>query len=144
VPGETCLRGTAVKDGVDGMDGMDGCKTKWTKLVAGRLLPLNDGPFYNRPVYPFIPSQLEHHMEEIKVSGAKLKARIKELIKEGNVRRIIIRNPAGRTLLDMPLSAGVAGAVLLPFWAAVGTIAALATDYTIAVERDPGTTVAKG
>ena len=83
-------------------------------------------------------------MEEIKVSGAKLKARIKELIKEGNVRRIIIRNPAGRTLLDMPLSAGVAGAVLLPFWAAVGTIAALATDYTIAVERDPGTTVAKG
>lgn len=82
-------------------------------------------------------------MEEIKVSGSKLKARIKELIKEGNVRRIIIRNPAGRTLLDMPLSAGVAGAVLLPFWAAVGTIAALATDYTIAVERDPGTSLAK-
>ena len=82
-------------------------------------------------------------MEEIKVSGSKLKARLKELIKEGNVRRIIIRNPAGRTLLDMPLSAGVAGAVLLPFWAAVGTIAALATDYTIAVERDPGTSLAK-
>lgn len=83
-------------------------------------------------------------MEEIKVSGAKLKARVKELIKEGNVRRIIVRNPAGRTLIDMPLSAGVAGAVLLPLWAAIGTIAALATDYTIAVERDPGTTVAKG
>ncbi len=82
-------------------------------------------------------------MEEIKVSGAKLKARVKELIKEGNVRRIIVRNPAGRTLIDMPLSAGVAGAVLLPLWAAIGTIAALATDYTIAVERDPGTTVVK-
>ena len=83
-------------------------------------------------------------MEEIKVSGSKLKERVKQLIKEGNVRRIIVRNPAGRTLIDMPLSAGVAGAVLLPLWAAIGTIAALATDYTIAVERDPGTTVAKG
>lgn len=82
-------------------------------------------------------------MEEIKVSGTKLKEKIKEIIKEGNVRRIIVRNPAGRTLIDMPLSAGVAGAVLLPLWAAIGTIAALATDYTIAVERDPGTTLSK-
>jgi hypothetical protein len=83
-------------------------------------------------------------MEEIKVSGAKLKSKVKEILREGNVRRIIVRNPAGRTLIDMPLTAGVAGAVLLPLWAAIGTIAALATDYTIAVERDPGTTLAKG
>lgn len=82
-------------------------------------------------------------MEEIKVSGSKLKARIKELLREGNVRRIIVRNPQGRTLIDMPLTAGVAGAVLLPLWAALGTVAALATDYTIAVERDPGTAVTK-
>lgn len=81
-------------------------------------------------------------MEEFKVSGSKLKGRIKELLREGNVRRIIVRNPGGRTLIDMPLTAGVAGAVLLPLWAAIGTIAALATDYTIAVERDPGTSVA--
>lgn len=82
-------------------------------------------------------------MEEIKVSGERLKERVKELLREGNVRRIIVRNPAGRTLIDMPLTAGVAGAVLLPLWAAIGTIAALATDYTIAVERDPGTAVTK-
>ena len=82
-------------------------------------------------------------MEEIKVSGSNLKERLKEIIHEGNVRRIIVRNPSGRTLIDMPLTAGVAGAVLLPFWAAVGTITALATDYTIAVERDPGTAVTK-
>jgi uncharacterized membrane protein len=82
-------------------------------------------------------------MEEFKVSGQNLKERIKEIIREGNVRRIIVRNPQGRTLIDMPLAAGVAGAVLLPLWAAVGTIAALATDYTIAVERDPGTSVSK-
>ncbi|HNV75515.1 MAG: DUF4342 domain-containing protein [Gemmatimonadetes bacterium] len=82
-------------------------------------------------------------MEEIKVAGGNLKAKLKELIHEGNVRRIVIRNPQGRTLLDLPLAAGVAGAALLPFWAAIGTIAALATDYTIGVERDPGTAVNK-
>lgn len=81
-------------------------------------------------------------MEEIKVSGSKLKGKLKELIKEGNVRRVILRNPEGRTLLDMPLNAGFAGAALLPFWAAVGAVLALAKDYTIAVERDPGKSVA--
>ncbi|MCC6930061.1 MAG: DUF4342 domain-containing protein [Gemmatimonadaceae bacterium] len=82
-------------------------------------------------------------MEEIKVAGGNLKAKIKELLHEGNVRRIVIRNPQGRTLLDLPLTAGIAGAALLPFWAAIGTVAALATDYTIGVERDPGKSVQK-
>ena len=74
--------------------------------------------------------------EEIKVTGSKLMAKLKELIHEGNVRRIILRNPEGRQLLDMPLNAGIAGAALLPFWAAVGAVAVLATDYSILVERD--------
>ena len=82
-------------------------------------------------------------MEEVKVTGGKLKAKLKELIREGNVRRVIIRNPKGRVLLDMPLNAGVAGAVLLPFWIAVGAIVALAKDFTIMVERDPGTSIKK-
>lgn len=82
-------------------------------------------------------------MEEIKVAGGNLKAKLKELIHEGNVRRIVIRNPEGRTLLDIPLNAGVAGAALLPFWAAIGTVAALATHYTIGVERDPGDKITK-
>ena len=76
-------------------------------------------------------------MEQIKVAGDKLKSTLKKLIKEGNVRRIIVRNASGRTLLDMPLSAGLAGAFLLPFWAAVGSIVALAKEFTIVVERDP-------
>lgn len=80
-------------------------------------------------------------MEEIKVAGKNLKSKIKELVREGNVRRIIVRNPEGKTLLDVPLNAGVAGAVLLPFYAAVGTLAVLATNYTIAVERQAGTDV---
>lgn len=82
-------------------------------------------------------------MEEIKVTGAKLMAKLKELIREGNVRRVVLKNPDGRTLLDLPLSAGIAGAALLPFWAAVGAVAVLATDYSILVERDPDTVVTK-
>lgn len=76
-------------------------------------------------------------MEEIKVKGAKLKERITALIKEGNVRRIILRNPEGRTLMDVPLNAGVAASVLLPLWAAIAGVIVLATDYTVLVERDP-------
>lgn len=76
-------------------------------------------------------------MEEIKVTGSKLMTKLKELVHEGNVRRILLRNPEGRTLLDMPLNAGIGAVALLPFWAAVAAVAVLATDYTILVERDP-------
>ncbi len=77
-------------------------------------------------------------MEEFKVSGAKLVEQLKALLKEGNVRRVVLRNPQGRVLLDVPLTAGIAASALLPFWAAVASIAVLATDYTVLVERDPG------
>lgn len=83
------------------------------------------------------------HTEEIKVSGAKLKAKLKEIIREGNVRRIVIKNSQGRALLDIPLAAGLVGAALLPFWAAVGGILALASDFTIVVERNEPTGVVK-
>lgn len=76
-------------------------------------------------------------MEEIKVKGAKLKERITALIKEGNVRRIVLRNPDGRTLMDVPLNAGIAATALLPMWAAIASVIVLATDYTVLVERDP-------
>lgn len=76
-------------------------------------------------------------MEEFKVSGAKLIEKLRALIKEGNVRRVVLRNPEGRVLLDLPLNAGIAASALLPFWAAVASVAVLATDYTVLVERDP-------
>ncbi|MDH5234532.1 MAG: DUF4342 domain-containing protein [Gemmatimonadota bacterium] len=82
-------------------------------------------------------------MEEFKVSGSKLMAKLKELIHEGNVRRVVLKNPDGRVLLDMPLNAGIAGAALLPFWAAVGAVAVLATDYSVLIERDPEAQVKK-
>jgi hypothetical protein len=74
--------------------------------------------------------------EEHKVSGKKLLDRVKEIVHEGNVRRITIKNAEGKSLLEIPLTMGVVGAVLLPFWAAVGAIAALASDYTLVVERE--------
>jgi hypothetical protein len=73
--------------------------------------------------------------EEIRIRGEELLAKVKELVHEGNVRRMIIKNDEGTTLIEVPLTVGVIGAVLLPVWAAIGAIAALATDCTIVVER---------
>ena len=74
------------------------------------------------------------YTEEHTVSGERLLARIKELVHEGNVRRIRIRHE-GRVILEIPLTVGVVGAVLVPVWVAVGAIAALAADYTLEIER---------
>ncbi len=74
--------------------------------------------------------------EEHKVSGDKVIGKIKELIHQGNVRRIIIKNDEGRSLIEVPLSVGVVGAVLAPMWAAIGAVAALVTSCSIEVERE--------
>ena len=83
--------------------------------------------------------QQAHHgdsfTEEFNVSGEAVVSKIKELVREGNVRRIIIKNEEGSTLIEIPLTIGVIGTVLLPVWAAIGAIAALAANLTIAVER---------
>jgi hypothetical protein len=73
--------------------------------------------------------------EEFKVSGDQLLARIKELVHEGNIRRITIRNEEGRTLVDIPLTVGVVGAILVPQLAAIGAIAALLSHATIVLEK---------
>jgi hypothetical protein len=75
------------------------------------------------------------HTEEHKVSGEGLLAKIKELVRKGNVRRIIIKNSEGRALLELPLTIGVVGVALMPVWVAVGAIAALAADFTLVVEK---------
>lgn len=75
------------------------------------------------------------HTEEHRVSGDTLLGKIKDIVRQGNIRRIIIKNTDGRTLMEIPLTVGVVGAVLLPVWVALGAIAALAADYTILVEK---------
>lgn len=77
----------------------------------------------------------EEDSEEYEVRGEDLLSRVKELVREGNVRRITIRSTEGNTLIEIPLAIGVAGALLLPVWAAVGAVAALVADCTIKVER---------
>jgi len=73
--------------------------------------------------------------EEIETTGEQLVAKVKELVREGNVRRVIVKNEEGKTLIEIPLTLGVVGALLLPVAAALGAIAALVTDCTIVVER---------
>jgi hypothetical protein len=73
--------------------------------------------------------------EEFKVSGEDVFKKVKELVKAGNVRRIIIKNEEGKTLVEFPLTIGVVGAALLPVWAAIGAVAALVTNCTIVVEK---------
>ena len=77
----------------------------------------------------------EVRTETIDVDGDNLLAQIKEIVHEGNVRRIIIKSEDGDKLIEIPLTVGVVGALLLPAWAAVGALAAIVTKATIEVER---------
>lgn len=69
------------------------------------------------------------------VTGDRLVERIKQLVHEGNIRRIVIKNEDGKTVFEIPLTLGVVGVALIPIWVAVGAIAALAAQYTIVVEK---------
>jgi hypothetical protein len=64
--------------------------------------------------------------------------RIKALIEEGNARRILVKNRDGVTLIEVPLTLGVVGALLLPVWAAIAAIAAIVTDAVVTVEKRTG------
>jgi len=72
---------------------------------------------------------------EYAVSGDALVSKVKELLHEGNVRKLIIKDEQDRVLIEVPLTLGVIGALLLPVWAAIGAIAALAAKLTIVVEK---------
>jgi hypothetical protein len=74
--------------------------------------------------------------EEFTINGDEILAKIKELLHEGTIRRITIKNEEGHVLIDIPLTFGVVGAVLAPQLAAVGAIAALVTKCTLVVEKD--------
>jgi hypothetical protein len=81
-------------------------------------------------------SQENGHFEEFRVNGEELLSKVKEILHEGNVRRIIIKDDKGTTYIEIPLTIGVVGALLLPVWAAIGAIAALAANFTIVVEKN--------
>jgi predicted regulator of Ras-like GTPase activity (Roadblock/LC7/MglB family) len=74
--------------------------------------------------------------EEFRVNGEELLGRIKELLRQGNIRRVMIKDKDGKVLMEFPLTFGVVGAVLAPTLAAIGAIAALITEATIVVEKN--------
>jgi hypothetical protein len=76
--------------------------------------------------------------EFFKVTGDEILTKVKEIIKEGNARRIIIKNDKDETIMEFPLTIGAIGVVLAPLYAAIGTLAALATNCTIGVEKRTG------
>lgn len=76
------------------------------------------------------------HYEEFRVNGEALIAKVKEILHEGNVRRIIIKDEKGATYIEIPMTVGVIGTLLLPVWAAIGALAALAANFTIVVEKN--------
>ena len=73
--------------------------------------------------------------ETVKVAADKLVETVKAIVKEGNVRRVMVRNAEGRTLLDLPLTAGVVGVLLFPIFSAVAALVGLAKEFEIVVER---------
>lgn len=85
----------------------------------------------------------ESRFEEFRVTGDAMVSKVKELLREGNIRRIIIKNDKGEILVEIPLTLGVVGAVVLPVWAALGAIAALAANLTIVVEKVGGAPAAE-
>ncbi len=80
--------------------------------------------------------QTQHiNTDKFKVKGEELLGRVKELIKEGNVRRIIIKDKDYKTIVEFPVTVGLVGVLFAPVLAAIGAIAALVTECTIYVER---------
>jgi hypothetical protein len=73
--------------------------------------------------------------QELKVAAGDLVDTVKKVVHEGNVRRIIVRNGEGRTLIDMPLTAGVAGVLLMPLFAMLTGLVALFKEFTVVVEK---------
>jgi hypothetical protein len=74
-------------------------------------------------------------IEELKVTGSDLVETIKRLLHEGNINRIVVRDPAGAELLNLPVNGLIAVTVLIPVLTAVGAVVVLAKDYTVQVER---------
>jgi hypothetical protein len=91
--------------------------------------------FIQPPVY----TEEKVRVEEFKISGDFLVAKVKELLQQGNIRSVIIKNASGRTLVEIPLTVavvgGVVGAVLLPVVTAIAAIGALAAKLTIVIAR---------
>jgi hypothetical protein len=73
--------------------------------------------------------------EEFKINGDEIVNKLKGILHQGNIRRIILKGEDGKTFMEIPLTVGVVGALVLPVWAAIGAAAALVSKMTIVVEK---------
>jgi hypothetical protein len=73
--------------------------------------------------------------EEFKLHGDEILNKLKELLHQGNIRRIILKDESGKTFLEIPLTVGVVGAIVIPVWAAIGAVAALVSKLTVVIEK---------
>lgn len=80
---------------------------------------------------------MERICEELKVLGKDLVEKVKVLIHEGNVRRLIIRDEKGHTFMEIPVTIAAAGAIISPLLAALGALAGMVAHFTVVVERVP-------
>lgn len=80
-------------------------------------------------------SEEKFRTEEFRVDGEELLRKIKNLIQEGNIRRVIIKDKEGKVIFEIPLTFGVVGALIAPQLAAIGAIAALLSEATVVVEK---------
>jgi len=80
-------------------------------------------------------NETKFHTEEFHVNGEEILARVKQLLREGNIRRVVIKDKSGHSLVEFPLTVGVVGAALAPVLVAVGAVAALISEATIVVEK---------
>jgi hypothetical protein len=79
--------------------------------------------------------QEKTRFEEFRLNGGEILNKVKDIIHQGNVRRIILKDEQGKTFMEIPLTVGVVGAIVAPILAAVGAVAALASNLTIVVEK---------
>jgi hypothetical protein len=80
---------------------------------------------------------IPHNFEEFKVQAGELVDKVKELIHEGNVRRIIIKDASGHTFMEVPLTVAAIGVIAVPVLAAIGALAAIVANFHVVVERNP-------
>jgi len=97
---------------------------------AWQIELLNELKYMEEPM-----SEQKFKTEEFRVEGEKLIAKMKELFHEGNIRRVIIKDKEGKTVMEIPVTLGVVGVLVAPQLAAIGAIAALITEATVVVEK---------
>ncbi|TMC05709.1 MAG: DUF4342 domain-containing protein [Chloroflexi bacterium] len=102
---------------------------------SGNPVSHSDARERRRPEMPTTKETLfeTFHIDEEGVD--RVIERIKALVEEGNARRLLVKTRDGRTIIEVPLTLGVVGALLLPVWAAIAAIAAIVTDAVVTVEK---------